>query len=164
MYKKKRSNGQGNHRDAPRRGEPLGSEVQGDAQGGVRSPEGQEQFGTGADDTQGGAGRRRKEIRFNRKINGYETIQETARGLDGVEPVGAPGDGERMDAGSVRCVVLYGIPADGGADRLLGRMVTFRLIVVLVVLVVSRERAGVARSDTGAGAKKSPERWKYTTV
>ena len=83
--------------------------------------------------------------------------------MDGVESVGAPGDGERMDAGSVWCVVLYGIPADGGADRLLGRMVAF-MIVVLVVLVVSRERAGVARSDTGAGAKKSPERWKYTTV
>ena len=54
--------------------------------------------------------------------------------------MGAPGDGERMDAGGVRCVVLYGIPADGGADRLLGRMVAF-MIVVLVVLVVSRERA-----------------------
>lgn len=47
--------------------------------------------------------------------------------------MGAPGDGERMDAGGVRCVVLYGIPADGGADRFLDRMVTFRLIVVLVV-------------------------------
>ena len=47
--------------------------------------------------------------------------------------MGAPGDGERLGTGSVRCVVLYGIPADGGADRLLDRMVTFRLIVVLVV-------------------------------
>ena len=28
----------------------------------------EEQFGAGADATQGGAGRRRKEIRFNRKI------------------------------------------------------------------------------------------------
>ena len=52
--------------------------------------------------------------------------------MDGVEPVGAPGDGERMDAGSVWRIVLYGIPADGGADRLLGRMVAF-MIVVLVV-------------------------------